>query len=236
MFSEEDLLPLSALQHVVFCPRRAALIHMEGLWQDNLFTAQGSLLHKRVHAHTGEARGGVRLARGLFVRSFSLGVFGKADIVEFHQIGATVSPPDSEARRPQGLALTGMSGLWRPFPVEFKRGRRRHEESFEVQLCAQAICLEEMLQVEVPVGAIFFGKTRHRLEITFEQDLRSQTQEAASLLHQIIRSRRIPKANYAKKCKSCSLFPVCMPKASQAGSNVEQYLRREVSHLTEYEP
>lgn len=213
VFTEEDLLPVSALQHLVFCPRRAALIYIEEAWADNEATAQGTALHDKVHAPPpAESRGEVRIAWGLALRSLRLGLVGKADVVEFHLT--------EEA----GVELLGLAGRWRPFPVEYKRGRLRREEGYLVQLCAQALCLEEMLKVDVPAGAIFYGQPKRRLEVIFDQKLRRQTEEAASQLHQLFRARLTPPAKYEKKCESCSLMDLCLPRAGEAGGSVRKYL------------
>ena len=201
-YTEEDLLPLSALQHVVFCERQCALIHVEQVWDENLFTAQGRIMHERVHERDRESRGDVRIERGVPLRSLRLGLIGKADVVEFHRID---------------------EGKWQPFPVEYKRGKPKADDCDRVQLCAQALCLEEMLDVEVSSGALFYGKTRHRLDVTFDHALREKTEKAAKRVREMIQSGVNPKANYTKKCKSCSLQVHCMPKLPQKRS-VKTYL------------
>src|SRR3989338_6590683 len=163
MYSEDDLLPLSALQHLVFCPRQCALIHIERLWQENWFTAQGRVFHERVHEQKTERRKNVRIEFGLELRSYQLGLIGKADVVEFHC--------DEEKKK------------WQPFPVEYKRGKPKSDNCDAVQLCAQAMCLEEMMEVQVLKGAIFYGKEQRRTEIAFDQSLRNQTMETARRLH-----------------------------------------------------
>ena len=205
-YTEEDLLPLSALQHVVFCERQCALIHVEQVWDENLFTAQGRIMHERVHERDRESRGDVRIERGVPLRSLRLGLIGKADVVEFHRID---------------------EGKWQPFPVEYKRGKPKADDCDRVQLCAQALCLEEMLDVEVSSGALFYGKTRHRLDVTFDHALREKTEKAAKRVREMIQSGVNPKANYTKKCKSCSLQVHCMPKLPQKKS-VKTYLARMV--------
>src|SRR4051812_27370601 len=155
----DDLLPLSALQHLVFCERQFALIHVEGLWAENALTISGRQLHERADL-PGEARGAsVRVARALPLRCDRLRLAGKADIVEFHREVAD-----------DGTAL------WRPFPVEYKRGRPKPGGADEVQLCAQAVCLEEMLGVAVPFGALFYGKTRRRKPVEFTPGLRERVE------------------------------------------------------------
>lgn len=203
IYSEDDLIPVSALADFTFCERRAALHFIENVWEDNVFTAEGTILHNRVDdASASEVRGSVRIARSVWLRSLTLGLVGKADVVEFHKTETG------------GIKLEGISGLWLPFPVEYKRGHLRHERSFEIQLCAQAICLEEMLGGNIPSGAIFYGQTRRRMDIVFDSKLRLETEEAARKVHELITSSITPKPEYAKKCKQCSLLNLCLPKVS----------------------
>lgn len=208
IYSEDDLIPISALADFVFCERRAALHFIERVWEDNVFTAEGTILHERIDdAAASEVRGSVRIARSVWLRSLVLGVVGKADVVEFHKTEAS------------GVKLEGISGLWLPFPVEYKRGHLRHEHSFEIQLCAQALCLEEMLGGHIPVSAIFYGKTRRRMDIVFDEKLRLETEDAARKVHELIESGMTPKAEYSIKCKKCSLYELCMPKVSRKVSS-----------------
>jgi len=221
MYDEEDLLPLSALQHFVFCERRAALIHVEGMWDENVATVEGQNLHARTHDARTETRGETRIARGLLLRSLRLGLSGKADVVEFHrlQLGAT-----------DGIQLDGVEGCWQPYPVEYKRGRLRRERSYETQLCAQALCLEEMLDVRVPAGALFYGKTARRQGVVFDERLRRQTEEVAARLHELFKHGETPDAVYVrKKCQQCSLFDLCLPRRAASSRSVDAYLTRTVS-------
>ncbi|HHT9112310.1 MAG: CRISPR-associated protein Cas4 [Planctomycetes bacterium] len=207
-YSEDDLIPISALADFTFCERRAALHFIERIWEDNVFTAEGTILHERVDdASASEVRGNVRIARSVWLRSLVLGLVGKADVVEFHKTELG------------GVKLEGASGLWLPFPVEYKRGYLRPERSFEIQLCAQALCLEEMLGGNIPSGAIFYGKTRRRMDVVFDKALRTETEEAAKKVHELIESGITPKAEYSAKCKKCSLLELCLPKASSKASS-----------------
>jgi CRISPR-associated exonuclease Cas4 len=160
-----------------------------------------------------------------------LGLVGKADVVEFHRLKESSSEEADGSGLAAGITLTGVKGLWQPFPVEYKVGRRRHEEGYEVQVCAQALCLEEMLKVAVPAGAIFYAKTGRRLELTFDERLRSRTEEAAAMLHEIIRSGKTPKARYEKKCDKCSLLSQCMPKTTGRKVSVGSYLEKAVAGM-----
>ena len=226
MFEEDDLLPISALQHLLFCERRAALVHIEGLWDENPFTVEGHLLHERSDDTATEVRGDIRIARGLRLRSLRLGLIGKADVVEFRRA--------TECNT--GARLENVPGLWQPVPVEYKRGRLRHEEGYEIQLCAQALCLEEMLNVDVPVGAIYYGQTRRRLELVFTEDLRSETEAATVRLHKLLKSDATPKAECGPKCEHCSLLDLCLPKATNGQRNVHKYLSRAIAENEENTP
>lgn len=210
MYNEDDLLPLSALQHLLFCERQCALIHIEQAWAENLFTAEGRIMHERVHTADRQSRGRVRIEYSMWLRSLRLGLIGKADVVEFHRKPASQKAGPAE---------------WTPFPVEYKRGKPKKDNCDKVQLCAQALCLEEMLNVEVPCGALFYGKKRRRTDITFNETLRRQTEDTAMRLHELIASGRTPKPVYTPKCDSCSLAKICLPKTIERKSAfVKRYL------------
>ena len=203
MHTEDNLLPLSALQHLIFCERQCALIHVETLWADNRLTVEGRGLHKRVHEADDETRGDVHIVRGLRLRSLRLGLTGQADVVEFH-------------RHADGSDC--------PFPVEFKRGRPKPDTCDEVQLCAQALCLEEMLSVDIPEGAIFYGQPRRRHAVELSPALRDQTEQAAERLHRLIASGLTPPAVYEKKCDNCSLVSLCLPRIADRKKSALRYL------------
>jgi CRISPR-associated exonuclease Cas4 len=185
-------LPLSALQHFAFCPRQCALIHVEQQWAENRLTAEGRVLHDKAHDAGSESRSNVRIARALPLQSTTLHLHGVADIVEFHR------QPD---------------GAWRPFPVEYKRGRPKHEPIDAVQLCAQAICLEEMLGCTIPTGAIFYGQTHRRHNVIFDASLRSETTRIAKAVHDLVSFGRTPAPEFSPKCRSCSFLELCRPEA-----------------------
>lgn len=227
VYDEDDLLPVSALQHLVFCERQCALIYIERVWKDNLLTIEGSHLHDRTHKSgpEREVRGNVVITRGLPLRSFQLGVSGIGDVVEFHRASGT-----SESEEPRGLfssvCLSGLRGLWVPFPVEYKRGKPKADECDEVQICAQAMCLEEMLRVRVPEGSLFYGKTQRRHDVQFSPDLRHATVSAALRLHELFDGQRTPKVEREPKCRSCSLLDICRPDITGSQRSVARYLRR----------
>jgi CRISPR-associated exonuclease Cas4 len=211
LFSEDELLPLSGLQHLQFCERQWGLIHIEQQWEENRLTAEGRILHERVHEAGTEARPGIVIARGLHLRSLRLGLTGQADVVEFHR---------SEA----GVELPGRKGWWRPFPVEYKRGRPKANSCDEVQLCAQALCPEEMFGTVIEVGALFYGLSRRRTEIRFDDDLRARTGELARRMHELYSLKVTPPAVYAKKCERCSLYDRCLPRTTSRRTTVERYM------------
>ena len=204
-YSEDDLIMISALQHYSFCERQCALIHVEQIWDENRATAEGRIMHERVHEQDRESRGDVRIEHGIPLRSLRLGVVGRADVVEFHRLE---------------------KGNWQPFPVEYKRGKPKVDPCDLIQLCAQALCLEEMLSICVPKGAIFYGRTRRRLDVTLDEALRVETEETAKRAHQLIRSGITPPPVYEKRCESCSLMTACLPKTIQKRRSVNTYLTR----------
>lgn len=202
MFTDDDLLPLSALQHLLFCPRQCALIHVERLWVENRYTAEGRVLHERVD-RGGERPGkGVRVVYALDLKSLRLGLIGKADTVEFHADGSR----------------------WVPYPVEYKRGAPKKGNHDRVQLCAQALCLEEMYDVSIGEGALFYGKTRRREVVPFGEALRAETESAAHDLHELFASGVTPGPVYMKGCETCSFIDLCLPKVAGKGL-VKGYLK-----------
>ena len=200
--AEDGLAPISALQHYLFCPRQCALIHIERIWIEDGATAEGRLLHAKVDDGSGGRRRDVRVARHLTLRSSALGVTGKADAVEFRRAGASE----------------------RPYPVEYKRGRPKSHRADEVQLCAQAMCLEEMLGTAVPEGALFYGRTRRRLPVRFDEELRALTRKAAQDVRAMFASARTPPAVWTPACRRCSLLDVCQPTSLQRPPSVLRWL------------
>lgn len=226
MYTEDQLLPLSGLQHLAFCERRWALVQIEQQWEDNLFTVEGRLLHEKAHSATVESRPGVLIRRTLPLHSFRLGLSGQADVVEF-------LPVDTAE---QGIALPRRKGFWRACPIEYKRNRDRHGSSaYRIQLCAQALCLEEMLGTPVPAGAVFDGKSKRRQEVLFDPALRAEVKRLAGRMHLLYAEGKTPAAVYAKKCESCSLKPVCLPEA-MARASARNYLSRAVDANLHMQP
>lgn len=201
-------IPISALQHYLFCPRQCALIHVERLWEENVHTAEGRLLHERSDRPSSEKRRGVRTATALPLGSERLGLSGVADVVAFRKEGARSQP----------------------YPIEYKRGRPKAHRADEVQLCAQALCLEEMLGVEVPEGALFYGKTRRRQIVGFDVTLRALTEEVISKVRAMLVARHTPVAIYeTRRCDACSLLELCRPRLLPSGRRVQAWLTQQIS-------
>lgn len=239
---EDDLLPISALQHLLFCERQCALIHVERLWAENRLTVEGQHLHKKAHKASSEWKEGTFVARGLRLRSLELGVWGQADIVEFTP-ASSISPNEARAQlanfvglEPESDGFDAAPGVpsveqlltpplrpshfvgWQVTPIEYKRGRPKKNDSDRVQLCAQAICLEEMLGIEVPAGAIYYGKQRRRTDVIFDAGLRGRTQVATERLLAMVAAHETPRAAREPKCDACSLIQLCLPDAMARAS------------------
>ena len=199
-YNEDDYLQLSGLQHFTFCRRQWALIHIENQWAENLRTVEGDLLHQRAHDATiRETRGDMVSVRGINVHSPTLGVSGQCDVLEFRK---------SET----GIPLDGHDGLWRPYPVEYKRGEPKSIDADRLQLCGQAMCLEEMLCCDIPEGALFYGQTRRREQVSFSEEMRESVRTAVEEMHQLYRRGHTPKVKPTKSCNACSLRELCLPK------------------------
>lgn len=181
---------LSALQHYAFCPRQCALIHLEQVWQENAHTAEGRLMHENAHGQSSRMRDGIKIVTDLELHSARWELYGRADVVEFRRVGAT----------------------WMPYPVEYKKGHpRKGSQADEVQLCGQALCLEEMLQVSIPEGALFYGQTHRRHVVTFDEGLRERTSRVIDAVKAMLESGRTPPAKVMPWCETCSLNTWCMP-------------------------
>lgn len=227
MYPEADLLPISALQHLVFCERQCALIHVERLWSENQWTAEGQVLHKKAHEGIPETRDGERITRGLPLRSLELGVSGVADIVLWKP------PPNFRpAKRTLRESILAASrdelAEFSIIPVEYKRGKPKKNDCDRVQVCAQAMCLEEMLEVPVSVGQIFYGTKRRRVDVVFDGRLRDLTREVAQKFHEMMATGITPRAAYEKKCDSCSLLELCLPTAI-APKQASRYLATQIA-------
>lgn len=206
--------PLSALQHYRFCPRQCALIHVEDAWSENRLTAEGHVLHERVHAGGREKRGALIIVRGMRLYSWRHRLSGVADVVEFHQV----------ENGEEGSALPGEKGSWRPFPVEYKRGKVKQSGLDEEQLAGQALCLAEMLGVPVAEGALFYGASKRRHDVRFSDELFRQVGELADSVRRMVESGTTPAPSVGPHCKACSLQNACLP--SSVPKSVAEYYSR----------
>lgn len=213
-YNEEDFLLLSGLQHFSFCRRQWALIHIEQQWAENFRTTDGKILHEAAHdPDFRESRGDLCITRGMKIHSSVLGLSGECDVLEFH-------------RGNSGIPLPGKTGLWQPYPIEYKRGKSgAHTRADALQLCAQALCLEEMLCCAVPSGALFYGETRRREKIEFSEELRAEAKKLTAEMHDLYARGYTPKVKPSKACSACSLKELCLPKLSRAETAAE-YIRR----------
>ncbi|OJH37896.1 CRISPR-associated protein Cas4 [Cystobacter ferrugineus] len=202
----DNALPLSALQHLLYCERQTALIHVERVWVEDGATAAGRLLHDRADTPGADRRRGLRVVRSLELRCERLGLFGRADTVEYHPEPA-------------------IPGHLRPFPVEYKRGRLKNESADRVQLCAQALCLEEMHGVPVLQGAIYYDASHRRCLVDFDRTLRERTEAAVQRLRELIVRREVPRPQPGPKCNRCSLRPACLPETIAHHERAREYLR-----------
>ncbi|MBP3656826.1 MAG: CRISPR-associated protein Cas4 [Clostridia bacterium] len=208
----QDPLMISALQHFAFCRRQWALIHIEQVWQDNARTIEGNLMHRRAHDEKQvEKRGDLIIMRGLRVQSARMNVTGICDVVEFH-------------RHPTGVCLPDYDGLWLPYPVEYKRGKPKAHDADELQLCAQAMCLEEMLLCDVPEGSLYYGEPHRRARVLFTADMRTRVEAMLAEMHQYTQRGYTPRPSPTKGCNACSLKDLCLSKLHKTQS-VASYIR-----------
>lgn len=212
---DEPLL-ISGIQHFVFCRRQWALIHIEQMWAENVLTVEGEIMHTVSHDEgRTERRGDLLITRGLAVASQTLGITGKCDVVEFHA-------------DPQGVALWGYDGTWRPYPVEYKRGRPKAHDADILQLCAQAMCLEEMLACPIPEGSLFYGEPHRRQQVTFDDACRERVRAMIAEMRMLYRRGHTPKVKAQKGCNKCSIQALCKP--GMPGQAVDAYI---AAHIRE---
>jgi CRISPR-associated exonuclease Cas4 len=215
-YTSDELLPLSGIQHFVFCRRQWALIHIEQQWKENALTAEGRIMHKRADdPFFTETRNGVITARSVPIASYRLGLSGVCDVVEF-----TASP--------DGVKLPGRDGLYLAAPVEYKRGREKRDPCDEAQLCAQAICLEEMLSVTIPQGWLYYGETRHRVPVELTAELRQLVREMSEEMHAYFSRGYTPRVKTSKACRSCSLADVCLPGLQEKVLPASKYIKQQI--------
>ena len=212
MYCEDDYLLLSGIQHFAFCRRQWALIHIEQQWEENLRTIDGKIMHERAHdGRSNERRGGIIITRSMAVSSAMLGIQGACDVVEFHE-------------DPDGIKLHGRRGRFKPLPVEYKKGRPKEGDADALQLCAQAICLEEMLVCEIGKGYLYYGEAKRRTEVEFSSVLRDKVRLMTEEMHEFFGRRYTPKVKTGKFCRACSLQDICLPKLYRT-KTVSSYIK-----------
>lgn len=215
MYEEDEFLQLSGIQHFAFCRRQWALAYLEMQWQENVRTVEGKLLHEKAHdASIKEKRGDLLIVRALPVHSREIGISGECDVVEFH-------------KSKDGVPLFGQKEKYRAVPVEYKRGSPKKDDIDALQIAAQALCLEEMLCCEIPFGYIYYGETRHREKISFDDALRKKVRDLFLEMHKYDVQQYTPKVKRSKKCNACSLKDVCLPALNQDIS-VKDYICRRI--------
>lgn len=198
-YTEDEYLLLSGIQHFVFCRRQWALIHLEQQWAENLRTVDGEIMHRNVHdSDFNETRGDVITTRAMAVSSAELGISGECDVVEFK-------------KSKNGVSIFGREGTFSVMPIEYKRGEPKEDDCDIMQLCAQGLCLEEMLCCEIPFGFLFYGETRRRLKVEFTEELRNRVKSVISEMHKLYRDKYTPKVKRTKACNACSLKNICLP-------------------------
>lgn len=218
MYSDDDLLMLSGIQHYAFCPRQWALDHIAQQWEDNHLTIEGEWLHRNVDdPYAMEYDSGNVILRSVPVKSYQLGFYGITDLLELYPLENDLEVPFTVSRYP---------GRWRVLPVEYKHGKAKADDTDEVQLCCQAMCLEEMYGIEIPQGAFFYGAVRRRVSVTLSDSLRQRVTELSEVMHRMFSKGEIPDAKSEKKCRSCSLQDICMSQDLRHVSSVRSYLKQ----------
>ena len=216
MYNDDDMLMLSGIQHFRFCPRQWALIHIDQQWEDNVLTMEGHIQHKRVDDPFYRQKCGDYISlRSVSIASHQLGLYGVSDVIELH-------PTEDESN---SIKHPKYPGLWLPYPVEYKHGRPKRDEIDEVQLAAQAMCIEEQYGINIPLGAFFYAEIRQRLEIEINESLRNTVKECARKMHEVLSSGLIPPVKQGKHCKKCSLMDICLPQLSEC-TKVSYYLNK----------
>jgi CRISPR-associated exonuclease Cas4 len=215
-YNDDELLSLSGIQHFCFCKRQWALIHVEQQWQENLRTTEGHIVHERVDdPFLNESRGGIVISRAFPLVSYSLGMNGIADVIEY-------------TRSEKGTPIPGFEGLWLMKPVEYKRGKPKIDERDEVQLCAQVMCLEEMFGVRIDEADFYYNEIRRRQHIRITDDLRNLVSSLADEMHKVFQNGITPEAEAGKNCALCSLIDICIPKLTRRKSSVRNYIGKHI--------
>lgn len=222
MYDDDQMLMLSGIQHYMYCPRQWALIHIEQQWIDNRLTAEGHLQHQNVdNPAYRQKNGNVITLRSVHIASHTLGLYGISDAIE-------LLPSDTAT---DAITHPRYPGFWKPYPVEYKHGHRKPDERDEVQLCAQAICLEEMYGIHIPEAALFYHETRHREVVQIDEPLRQLTYQLSQAMHETFKNGFTPKAEERRGCRSCSLIDICFPELTRKTS-VAYYLKKTLDEET----
>ena len=220
MYNEDEFLQFSGIQHFAFCRRQWALIHIEMQWKENLRTVEGQILHENAHnPEMNEKRGNVIVVRAMPVHSRKMGVSGECDVVEFH-------------KSDKGAHINGREGVYMPVPVEYKRGEPKSDNIDILQLAAQALCLEEMFCTDINYGYIYYGETRHRLKVDFDDEIRNEVVKLFEEMHLYYRRGYTPKVKISKKCNACSLKDLCVPVLNK-NKSVAEYIDKFISETGE---
>lgn len=213
MYAEEDYLMLSGIQHFAFCRRQWAMIHIEQQWAENYRTTAGELMHRKAHDEGSfEKRGDLLIVRGLRIVSRELGLSGQCDVVEFHE-------------NEKGIAVFGYDGKWDLVPIEYKHGAPKENNADELQLCAQAVCLEEMFQTGIAKGFLYYGENRRRSLVEFTDDLRFEVKKMTEEMHVLFQRGHTPNVKPTKQCRACSLENLCVPRL-QKSIRVREYIEQ----------
>ncbi len=220
MYSEDDYIQLSGIQHFAFCKRQWGLVYLEQQWLENLKTAEGRIVHERAHdSFSSEKRGNLIISRGIQISSKELGISGECDVIEFHR-----SDPESA----QSAYIPEYDGYFKVIPIEYKRGAPKTEEFDRLQLCAQALCLEEMLCVDIPQGCIYYAETKRRQKVEFTDSLRNNVRNIISQIHDYTSRGTTPSAKRTKSCNACSVKDICLPQLEKKKS-AKEYIMSAIS-------
>jgi len=204
MFTEDEFIHINLLQHYAFCPRQCALIYLENIWDENLFTVRGNILHEKVDSDVDEDRDNLKIVRGLRIHSYRYGLVGKCDVVEIRYERVTTNMRICASEDKKGITI---------LPVEYKAGKPKSSNIDKIQLCAQVLCLEEMLQTQITTGAFFYGAIRRRVYIAIDEQLRIETAKVIKEVHDLLSANVVPHERYSPKCRNCSIINLCQPKA-----------------------
>lgn len=218
-YTDEQLINISGIQHFVFCRRQWAIIHIEQQWEENLLTVSGSIMHKNAHDNaSSEKRNNVIISRGMPIISQELGLIGVCDVVEFH-------------KSDDGAIINGYEGLYKIVPVEYKHGEPKENDADVLQVAAQAYCLEDMFCTKIEEFNIYYGKTKHRLKVKFNDEIRERLIKIVNEMHSLYNRKYTPIVKKSKQCNSCSLKEICLPKLSKTDT-VEKYIKKSIEELS----